>query len=83
MKSIISLDGLSKQQQWLAQQLWTCESLDEVADLRDSLDDDMYDDFYLVMELIFLADIDNFVIDENDCVDAIAIIEKVRNGLDT
>jgi len=82
MKSIISLNGLNEQQRWLAQQLWLCESLDEVADLRDSLDEDMYHDIHLVMELIFLADMDNFVIDEKDCKDAARIIERIQDELD-
>jgi hypothetical protein len=56
--------------------------LDEVADLRDSLDEDMYHDIHLVMELIFLADMDNFVIDEKDCKDAAAIIGRIQDELD-
>jgi len=82
MRSIISLNGLNEQQRWLAHQLWLCESLDEVADLRDSLDEDMYHDIHLVMELIFLADMDNFVIDEKDCKDAAKIIERIQDELD-
>ena len=77
MSSIISLRGLNDQQRWLAQQLWICDNLDEVADLRDSIDEDMWHDMYLVMELIFLADIDSYIIDENDCKDANTIINEL------
>ena len=79
MSSIISLRGLNAQQRWLAQQLWICDTLDEVADLRDSLDQDMWHDMYLVMELIFLADVDSYIIDENDCKDANNIMERLKN----
>jgi hypothetical protein len=82
MPSIINLFGLSEQQRWLAQQLWICDSLDEVADLRDSLDESMWHDMYLVMELIFLADLDNVVISESDCPDAVDIMEKLRYDAD-
>lgn len=82
MRSIINLNGLNEQQKWLARQLWLCESLEEIAELRDSLDEDMYHDIHLVMELIFLADMDNFVIDEKDCKDAARIIERIQDELD-
>jgi len=79
MNSIISLFGLNSQQKWLAQQLWTCDTLDEVAELRDSLDEDLWHDLFVVMELIFLADIDNIVNTEEDCEVANLIIRKVRD----
>lgn len=78
MPAIINLQGLTEQQRWLAQQLWTCDSLDEVAELRDSLNEEMWHDMYLVMELIFLADVDSYVVDESDCPDAFDIMEKLR-----
>jgi hypothetical protein len=82
MNSIINLNGLSERQQWLAQQLWICDTLDEVADLRDSLDESMWHDLFLVMELIFLADVDSVVQTESDCPDAIDIMEKIRHESD-
>lgn len=78
MNSIISLTGLTEQQKWLAQQLWMCDNLDEVAELRDALDQSMWHDMHLVMELIFLADIDNMVLTESDCPHVIDIMEKIR-----
>lgn len=78
MSAIISLEGLTDQQKWLAQQLWLCSSLDEVAEFRDSIDEDMWHDMYLVMELIFLADMDSYIVDESDCPDAIDIMENLR-----
>jgi len=81
MNSIINLNGLNEQQQWLAQQLWICDTLDEVADLRDSLDESMWKDLFLVMELIFLSDMDNVVITESDCPDAVDMMEKIRHEL--
>jgi len=82
MPSIINLFGLSEQQRWLARQLWICENLDEVADLRDSLDESMWHDMYLVMELIFLADLDNLIYTESDCADVVDIMEKLRYDAD-
>jgi len=79
MNSIISLRGLNAQQRWLAQQLWICENLDEVADLRDSIDEDMWHDMYLVMELIWLADVDRAVYYESDCPDAVDIMEMLKD----
>ena len=81
MNSIINLNGLNEQQQWLAQQLWICDTLDEVPDLRDSLDESMWKDLFLVMELIFLSDMDNVVITESDCPDAVDMMEKIRHEL--
>jgi len=82
MPSVISLFGLNEEQKWLAQQLWSCDSLDEVADLRDSLDESLWHDLFLVMELIWLADVDSAVFTESDCADAIDIMEKLRYDAD-
>jgi len=82
MPSVISLFGLNDKQKWLAQQLWTCDTLDEVAELRDSLDEDHWHDLFLVMELIWLADVDTAVCYESDCADAIDIMEKLRYDAD-
>jgi len=79
MNTVISLFGLNEQQRWLAQQLWICDSLDDIADLRDSIDESMWRDMYTVMELIFIADMDNVVIDEDDCPDAIDIMRRIRD----
>ena len=68
--SIIQITNLTDQQQWLCQQLWLCETFDEIIDLRDSIDRDMHHDLMLMILLIKLADIDNSVIDESDCIDA-------------
>ena len=78
MPSVISLFGLNDKQKWLAQQLWTCDTLDEVAELRDSLDEYHWHDLFLVMELIWLADVDSMIYYESDCEDAIDIMEKLR-----
>jgi len=70
MNSIIEIDRLTSQQKWLCQQLWLCETFDEIIELRDSVDSDMHLDLVLMIKLIQLADIDNSVIDESDCIDA-------------
>jgi len=70
MNSIIEIDQLTSQQKWLCQQLWLCETFDEVIELRDSIDSDMHLDLVLMVKLIQLADIDNSVVDESDCIDA-------------
>jgi len=80
MSSVISLFGLNERQKWLAQQLWTCDSLDEVAELRDSLDESHWHDLFLVMELIWLADVDSMVYYESDCPDAVDIMESLKYG---
>jgi hypothetical protein len=79
MSSVINLFGLNNRQRWLAQQLWTCDTLDEVAELRDSLDERHWHDLFLVMELIWLADVDNMVFYESDCPDAFDIMEMLRD----
>jgi len=76
---IISLYGLSDQQAWLAQQLWTCDSLDEIADLRDSIQDDMLPDLYLVMECIYMAHVDQYVETEEDCTTAKTILRRIQH----
>lgn len=68
--SIIQIDNLTDQQQWLCQQLWLCETFDEIIELRDSIDRDMHHDLMLMILLIKLADLDNSVVDESDCIDA-------------
>jgi hypothetical protein len=82
MPSVISLFGLNEKQKWIAQQLWCCDTLDEVADLRDSLDEAHWHDLFLVMELIWMSDVDNAVYYESDCADAIDIMEKLRYDAD-
>ena len=76
---IISLYGLTDQQAWLAQQLWTCDTLDEIADLKDSIQDDMHDDLYLVMELIYMAHVDNYVETEEDCKTVNTILRRIQD----
>ena len=82
MSTIINLFGLNEQQRWLAQQLWLCQTLDEVRDLRDAVDEDLHHDIILIMELIYLGDVDNLVISESDCPDVVDIMEKIRSELD-
>ena len=82
MSTIINLFGLNEQQRWLAQQLWLCQTLDEVRDLRDAVDEDLHHDLILIMELIYLGDVDNLVISESDCPDVVDIMEKIRSELD-
>ena len=82
MSTIINLFGLNEQQRWLAQQLWLCQTLDEVRDLRDAVDENLHHDLILIMELIYLGDVDNLVISESDCPDVVDIMEKIRSELD-
>ena len=82
MSTIINLFGLNEQQRWLAQQLWLCQTLDEVRDLRDAVDEDLHHDIILIMELIYLGDVDNLVISESDCPDVVDIMEKIKSELD-
>ena len=82
MSTIINLFGLNEQQRWLAQQLWLCQTLDEVRDLRDAVDENLHHDLILIMELIYLGDVDNLVISESDCPDVVDIMEKIKSELD-
>ena len=82
MSTIINLFGLNEQQRWLAQQLWLCQTLDEVRDLRDAVDENLHHDLILIMELIYLGDVDNLVISESDCPDVVDIMEKIISELD-
>ena len=75
---IISLYGLTDLQAWLAQQLWSCDTLDEIADLKDSIQDDMLDDLYLVMELIYFAHVDQYVETEEDCSTVSEILRRIQ-----
>ena len=76
---IISLSGLTDQQAWLAAQLWTCDDLDEIADLKDSIQDDMLPDLYLVMECIYMAHVDQYVETEEDCATVSAILRRIQD----
>lgn len=70
MNSIIEIENLTAQQKWLCQQLWLCETFDEVLELRDAIDADMHRDLVLMVMMIQLADVDNSVVDESDCIEA-------------
>jgi len=70
MNSIIEIENLTAQQKWLCQQLWLCETFDEVLELRDAIDADMHRDLVLMIMMIQLADVDNSVVDESDCIEA-------------
>jgi len=82
MSNIITLFGMNESQRWLAEQAWLCETFEEVADLMDAIDETLHHDLYLVMELIFLADVDNIVITKEDCIDAVDIMRKIEHELD-
>lgn len=80
MNSIINIDSLTEQQAWICQQLWLCESLQDVVDFKYAMPEDMQLDINLMIQLIFLADIDNSVIDESDCLEAqIEIMNFMRS----
>lgn len=81
MNSIIEIENLTDQQKWLCQQLWLCESFDEVIELRDAIDPDLHSDLILMVILIQMADIDNSVIDESDCVEAQVEIMNIMKGV--
>lgn len=82
MSNIITLFGMNESQKWLAEQAWLCETFEEVSELMDAIDENMHQDLYLVMELIFLADVDNAVITQDDCIDAVDIMRKIKYELD-
>lgn len=78
--TIIQIENLTDQQCWLCQQLWLCESFDDIIELRDSIDRDMHHDLMLMILMIKLADLDNSVVDESDCVDAqVEIMNLMRD----
>jgi hypothetical protein len=70
MNSIISIEHLTEQQQWIASQLWTCDNMHEVIELREALAPEMLHDFVLMVELIILGDMDTSIQTEEDCRDA-------------
>ena len=70
LNSVIEIDHLNDQQKWLAQQLWLCDTFEDVIELKDAIDPSMHHDMILMMILIQMADIDNTVVDERDCVEA-------------
>lgn len=77
---IISLYGLNETQRWLASQLWLCDNLEEVEEFRNSIDEDLWFDLYLLMYLIFLSDLDASVLYEEDCAEARCILDRIRTG---
>ena len=79
---MIKIYGVNRQQQEILETLWNMESLEDIDDWVDELNEHKQQQVRLMQELIMLASMDELVETEADCREANRIIAKIQRKLD-
>ena len=80
---MIKICGVNQHQQEILETLWNMESLEEIDDWVDELDEFEQQQVRLMQELIMLASMDELVETEADCQEANRIIARIQRKLDS
>ena len=80
---MIKIYGVNRQQQEILETLWNMESLEDIDDWVDELDEHKQQQVRLMQELIMLASMDELVETEADCREANRIIARIQRKLDS
>ena len=79
---MIKIYGINRQQQEILETLWNMESLEDIDDWVDELNEHKQQQVRLMQELIMLASMDELVETEADCREANRIIARIQRKLD-
>ena len=79
---MIKIYGINRQQQEILETLWNMESLEDIDDWVDELNEHKQQQVRLMQELLMLAAMDELVETEADCREANRIIAKIQRKLD-
>ena len=80
---MIKIYGINRQQQEILETLWNMESLEDIDDWVDELDEHKQQQVRLMQELLMLASMDELVETEADCQEANRIIARIQRKLDS
>ena len=80
---MIKIYGVNRQQQEILETLWNMESLEDIDDWVDELDEHKQQQVRLMQELLMLASMDELVETEADCQEANRIIARIQRKLDS
>lgn len=80
---MIKIYGVNQQQQEILETLWNMESLEDIDDWVDELDEHKQQQVRLMQELLMLASMDELVETEADCQEANRIIARIQRKLDS
>lgn len=75
----ITITGLSALQRELADQIWACDSEDDVSEFIGGLPKRLRGQARFVRELMIAAVWDNVVKEQQDCVEAREVLDKFMN----
>lgn len=78
---MIKIYGVNRQQQEILETLWNMESLEDIDDWVDELDEHKQQQVRLMQELLMLASMDELVETEADCQEANRIIARIQRKL--
>ena len=79
---MIKIYGINRQQQEILETLWNMESLEDIDDWVDELNEHKQQQVRLMQELLMLAAMDELVETEADCREANRIIARIQRKLD-
>ena len=80
---MIKIYGVNRQQQEILETLWNMESLEDIDDWVDELNEHKQQQVRLMQELLMLAAMDELVETEADCREANRIIARIQRKLDS
>ena len=80
---MIKIYGVNQQQQEILETLWNMESLEDIDNWVDELDEHKQQQVRLMQELLMLASMDELVETEADCQEANRIIARIQRKLDS
>lgn len=74
----IRIDGLTKEQCRMLDEMWSCNTLEEIHDYRDSLDTQKRMMFEVLMELVILETYEQEIEEMKTYPDAEKIMKKIK-----
>jgi hypothetical protein len=77
----MNIQCVTKQQQELLNEIWACDSEDDINELLEAVEPEYRQEVLLLAECVFLAHLDDLVLSETDCAEARAEITALRMKL--
>jgi len=77
----MNIQCVTKQQQELLDEIWACDSEDDINELVEAVEPEYRQEVLVLAECVFLAHLDDLVHSETDCGEARAEITALRMKL--
>jgi len=77
----MEIQGVNQRQQELLNEIWACDSEDDINELVEAVEPEYRQEVLLLAECVFLAHLDDLVLSETDCAEARSELAALRMKL--